>query len=198
MPPHVIDAMTLTALFGFRQGEAFTLKRTAIDWDSGGIRLLAEDVKDAEDVFLPASQAALGFLWCLDLQAEARGTKVLVSWQPKKDGAFVAIAKPRSAWRRARAFMAATYGRTWRWHDLRAAFITSVALNSGGVVAQQLARHSDFDTTQGYIEVADEMRRLAAERISDRAFAIAPIENHQQNSPTARFAAAQGRRKALK
>jgi hypothetical protein len=64
--------------------------------------------------------------------------------------------------------------------------------------AQTLARHSDPTTTQGYIEVADEMRRLAADRISTRGQRIAADESPQQDSTTLRFAAAQGRRKSLK
>lgn len=116
-----------------------------------------------------------------------------------------AIANPKTlmtingaAWRRARAYMRSRYGRTWRWHDLRGAFITSVALNSGGILAQTLARHSDFATTQLYIEVADEMRRLAAARISDRAQDFAANENRRQDPQTAKFAPKPGRRKALK
>ena len=128
-------------------------------------------------------------------QAEIRGLRELISWRPKKEGAFVAISHPRSAWRRARAFMAAKYGRTWRWHDLRAAFITHVAMTSGGMVAKQLARHSSFETTQGYIEVADEAQRLAAQRISGRA---QQFESHQRHSPTAAFLPTPGKRKVLK
>lgn len=192
MPAHVVDAMMLTAMFGFRSTEAFTLKRTNIDWDHGGIRLQAENVKDNEDDFQPASQFAMGFLRCLDMAAESRGSQFLVTWQKKKGGAWSEIKKPRGAWRRARAYMRSRYGRTWRWHDLRAAFITSVAMNSGGVVAQNMARHSDFATTQLYIEVADEMRRLAADRIGDRAIAN---ENRLQDPLTAEFAAKPGRRK---
>lgn len=197
MPAHVVDAMMLTALFGYRKGEVFTLRRTNVDWDSGGIRLLAEEVKDAEDDFQAASQFALGYLWCLDIEAEARGTSYLITWQRAKDAAFMPIKKPRAAWARARAYMRTTYGRTWRWHDLRAAFITSVALNSGGIVAQTMARHSDFATTQLYIEVADEMRRLAADRIGDRA-QILSLESPRQQSQTAQYQPQQGKRKALK
>lgn len=197
MPAHVVDAMMLTAFFGFRSGEAFSLKRTDIDWDSQGIRLLAEDVKDDEDDFQPADLYALGYLWCLDMQAEARGTKELITWFDAKVKRFVPIKKPRSAWRRARAFMRKKYGKTWRWHDLRAAFITNVALESGGIVAQNLARHSDFATTQGYIQVADEMRRLAAGRISDRAQALAAAETCLQDSLTESFSPQQGRRNDL-
>lgn len=198
MPPHVVDAMMLTAMFGFRRGEAFSLKRTAIDWDNGGIRLLAEEVKDDEDAFLPASQFAMGYLWCLDMEADARGVKELITFQRSKGAAFKAIKRPKAAWKRAQAYMEKQYGRVWRWHDLRAAFITNVALNSGGVVAQSLARHSEFSTTQGYIEVADEMRRIAADRVSDRAIAIAATdESHRQESPAKAFAAQSGRRTDL-
>ena len=59
-------------------------------------------------------------------------------------------------------------GCRWRWHDLRAAFITHGALTSGAVTAQVLARHSNFETTQAYIDVADEARRIAAERTAER------------------------------
>jgi site-specific recombinase XerC len=56
----------------------------------------------------------------------------------------------------------------WRWHDVRAAYITHVAMTSGPLAAQKLARHSDFSTTQAYIEVADEVMRGAADRASQR------------------------------
>lgn len=60
------------------------------------------------------------------------------------------------------------YGRRFRWHDLRASFITHIAMTSGQLAAQALARHSDYATTQAYVEVADEMRRTAAERVIQR------------------------------
>ena len=41
-------------------------------------------------------------------------------------------------------------------------------MTSGALAAQKLARHSDFATTQCYIEVADEVTRAAAERASER------------------------------
>jgi hypothetical protein len=59
-------------------------------------------------------------------------------------------------------------GARWRWHDIRAAFITHVAVTSGQLAAQAMARHSDYKTTQGYVEVADEVTRAAADRVSNR------------------------------
>jgi len=44
------------------------------------------------------------------------------------------------------------------------AFTTHAALNSGPVAAQSLARHSDYDATRAYIEVADDIRRNAANK----------------------------------
>jgi hypothetical protein len=41
-------------------------------------------------------------------------------------------------------------------------------MNSGPVAAQSLARHSDFDTTRAYIEVADDIRRNAANKTARR------------------------------
>ena len=61
-----------------------------------------------------------------------------------------------------------TMGQKWRWHNIRAACITHIAMTSGSLAAQTLARHSDFDTTRAYIEVADEMTRLAADRAAER------------------------------
>jgi hypothetical protein len=60
------------------------------------------------------------------------------------------------------------YGRRWRWHDIHAAYITQVAVTSGPIAAQKLARHSDFKTTAGYVEVADNLMRAAAEKASER------------------------------
>jgi hypothetical protein len=62
----------------------------------------------------------------------------------------------------------AKFGARYRWHDIRAAFITHVAITSGGVAAQSLARHADYETTLAYIHVADEVKRAAANRAAIR------------------------------
>jgi hypothetical protein len=103
-----------------------------------------------------------------------------------RDAPAFELKAPRGAWRRAQALMRETYGRTWRWHDLRAAFITHVAISSGGTIAQTLARHSDPSTTQGYIEVADELRRIAADRIGAHAETLMQKKSPTQKSHTER------------
>jgi len=173
LPQHAVDALVITLYFGFRSGEAFGLKEEHCDWQSQRVRLFAEEVKDAEDVFLPGSQFAMGYLRCLAIEAEERGLRHLISYRrpakdPKKQEPWRPIRKARTAWRTAMKVIEAEFGRRWRWHDIRAAFITHVAMTSGPLAAQTLARHSDFDTTRAYIEVADEMTRTAADRAGER------------------------------
>lgn len=174
-PPHIRDALLLALCFGFRRGEAFAVQRRNIDRDARGIRLFAEDVKDDEDVFLPASDFAWDLLMRLDAEAQARGVAHLVSFRPyrrdaKKQAAeaWRPIRNPKSAWRRIMDEVEAEHGARWRFHDGRAAFITQVALKASPAAAQAAARHSEYRTTEGYVEVADEIRRGAAEAATDR------------------------------
>lgn len=170
LPQHAIDGLVLTLCFGFRKGEAFGLLESQVDWQARGVRLYGEDVKDAEDVFLPGSQFAMGYLRCLAMEAEVRGVRHLISYSPnrKAGGGWRPIKNPKTTWRTAMKIIETEFGRRWRWHDLRAAFITHIAITSGPLAAQKLARHSDYDTTRAYVEVADEVTRQAADRADAR------------------------------
>jgi integrase len=172
LPAHAREAVILTLYFGFRAGEVFGLTVSQVDFVSKGVWLAGEDVKDREDAFLPGAPDAMAFLKGLVAQAQERGTAHLVTFrQERKDGepeAWRPVAGVRTAWARAMAIIEKEFGRRYRWHDLRAAFITHVALNSGPVAAQSLARHSDYDTTRAYIEVADNIRRNAANKTARR------------------------------
>ena len=173
LPQHTKDAIILTLYFGFRQGEVFSLKEKNVDWLSEGIRLYAEDVKDNEDAFLPGSQEAMGYLRCLAMEAEARHVHHLITYRRSETESWRPLQKARSGWDRAMDTIEREMGCRWRWHDLRAAYITHVALTSGAVTAQALARHSNFETTLAYIDVADEFRRMAAERTAERPALLA-------------------------
>lgn len=176
VPQHVVEAITLTLYFGFRRGEAFRLQIRHIDFDLGGVRFFAEEVKDDEDEFLPGAPEAMAYLRKLVEQAEQRGTKFLISWSRRRKKQskskmpikWVPIKGAKSAWRTAMKRIEAEYGARYRWHDIRAAFVTHVAIMSGGVAAQALARHSDFSTTRRYIHVADEVKRAAANKAAVR------------------------------
>jgi integrase len=166
LPPHARDAVILTLYFGFRKSEVFTLEIPQVDFTANGIWLAAEDVKDSEDAFLPGAPPAMTFLRQLVDQAVARGTRRLITYRrhpnSKKPGTWKPIAGARTVWKRVMDEIEAETGRRYRWHDLRAAFITHVALTAGPVAAQRMARHSDYETTRAYIEVADDVRRGAA------------------------------------
>ena len=206
VPPHVVEAITATLYFGFRKGEAFRLQIRHIDFQIGGVRFFAEEVKDDEDEFLTGAPEAMAYLRKLVEQAEERGTTYLISWKRKRRSAkaqaeapWVPIKNPKSAWRTAMKRIEAKYGARYRWHDIRAAFITHVAITSGGIAAQALARHSDFSTTRAYIHVADEVKRAAANRAAIRpalteTFPKSPI----QESHTRSFGASRRSRKSLK
>jgi integrase len=173
LPSHNVDAVVLTLFFGFRRSEVFSLQIHNVDFDARGIRLFAEHVKDEEDTFLPGVPEAMEYLEALVGQAKDRDTTYLITWRtehkdPSKNGPWRPIKSPKRAWKRAMKIVEATFGRRFRWHDLRASFITHIAMTSGQLAAQALARHSDYATTQAYVEVADEMRRTAAERAINR------------------------------
>lgn len=175
LPQHVREALTATLFFGFRQSEIFSLLVHDVDFELGGVWMAAEDVKDDEDAFLPGAPEAMAFMRVLVDQAHERGVSHLITWRrTRKDREAQArerwrpIASPKSAWRTAMKAVQEKFGRRYRWHDIRAAFITHVALTSGGVAAKALARHSDFRTTEAYIHVADEVQRAAANRAAQR------------------------------
>jgi integrase len=172
----------LTLYFGFRKGEAFGLQEKNIDWFAEGVRLFAEDVKDKEDTFLPGSQEAMGYLRCLAIEADRRGVRHLLTHRQSDKESWRPLKHVRSAWDRAMDMIEKETGSRWRWHDLRAAYITHVALTSGAVAAQTMARHSNFDTTRAYIDVADEMRRIAAERTAQRP-ALQTVRNVPEKVP---------------
>ena len=177
VPQHIAEAIVLTLYFGFRRGEAFTAQAHQVDFDARGIWLSADQVKDDEDAFLPAGPEAMAFLARMIEQAKQREVKgqFLITWRrsfrdPERQARakWEPIKSPKRAWSTAMNAIEAKHGRRYRWHDIRANFITHAALLAGPVAAQKLARHSRLDTTQAYIEVADEERRIAAERIGAR------------------------------
>lgn len=175
LPEYVIDAIRLTLYFGVRKGEVFRLRVADVDFEARGIRLEHQNVKDDEDAFLPGSRDAMQFLAQLVDQAQDRRTPHLITRRRyRKDATaqaaepWVDIKSPKTVWRSAMVTIEKKFGKRWRWHDLRAAFITNIAVNAGPMAAQKLARHSDFATTQGYIDVADEITRAAVEKASDR------------------------------
>lgn len=167
LPQHVAEAVRATLYFGFRRTEVFGLQIRHVDLDAGGVRLDAAEVKNNTDAFIAGGPEAMAFMAHLVEQARARGTQYLITWQrPGQD--WQPIHNCRGAWRRAMDEIEKKYGRKWRWHDLRAAYITYVAIHYGAVAAQRLARHSELATTQRYIDADDATIRAAAAQASSR------------------------------
>jgi hypothetical protein len=123
-------------------------------------------VKDAEDEFLHGSPEAMAFVRRMVDQADERHTDYLVT--VRRRGAWQPIKSPKTAWKTAMVAVQKEFGSRWRWHDIRAAYITHVALTSGPVAARRMARHADYKTTEGYVQIADEMLRQAAARAAQR------------------------------
>lgn len=175
LPQHVIEAMAVTLMFGFRRNEAVTLEVHQIDFDRAGVELFHEGVKNREDAFLPGSPEAMAYLARLVEQAHARGTRRLITWRryrkdPKEQERmpWLPIKRPKGSWARAMRAVEAKFGRRWRWHDVRASFITHVAMTSGQFAAQTLARHGSYSTTRLYVEAAEDFTRQAANRVTAR------------------------------
>jgi integrase len=175
VPEYVREAIIATLYFGFRKSEAFGLQIHHVDFLANGIRLDHTEVKNRQDSFLPGGAQAMEFMAGLVAQAKARKMTYLFTWQrhysdPARQAKapWMRVKDPKRSWATVMKRIEKTYGKRWRWHDIRAAFITHVAITMGGMIAQRLARHAHFDTTQGYIDVDDEMMRAGAERASDR------------------------------
>jgi integrase len=168
LPQHALEALNATLLFGFRRGEIFRLTIADVDFERGGIRLRAENVKDKEDEFLNGNTEAMAYMRRLVDQAKARGAKHLITFRRGKNARWLPIKKPKSSWDRVMALVEDRHGQKWRWHDLRAAFITHIALTAGAVAAQKVARHADYATTALYVDVADNFKLAAAEKATDR------------------------------
>jgi len=84
----------------------------------------------------------------------------------------------RAAWHRLFKLAGLDYGRDKGlvWHTLRHEFCSRTAENTGDpVIAQELARHKDLRTTQGYLH-ARRPRVLAAAVSLDRQFATSRMD----------------------
>ena len=191
LPEHVREAVIATLHFGFRRSEIYRLEIPDVDFENAGIRLGHERVKDHEDAFLPGSADAMAFMRRLVDQAKARGTIRLITWRPyRKDHAdqerepWRTVESPKRAWRTAMKRVLLAFGRRYRWHDIRASFISGVANADGLLIAQKIARHSDSRTTQAYILVEADRMRAAVERASARpALQIIPGEKSRTEAP---------------
>lgn len=175
LPAHVADAVIASLLFGFRRQEIFHLEIADVDFGAGGVWLKAERVKNRTDTFLPGGTTAMEHMRKLVDQAKARGATRLITYQRRRKTdenqaaePWHPVESPKRAWSTAMKVVETELGTRWRWHDIRAAFITQIAVTAGAVAAQQLARHSRLSTTQGYIAAHSSTIKAAADEAANR------------------------------
>lgn len=175
-PEHLRDAAAMVRLFGFRLDEVFSATRDEIDFEGRCYQLPAAKSKANRDEAMPANEEAMRLLKRLDDRARKREPNNpeahLIVYQPPgkdpKGRPFTPrpIANPRRAW--TTALKRIGVKGKFRFHDLRATFVTQAALVAKSAVVQALARHTDPRTTARYIKVADVDLRNAVEAMAGR------------------------------
>ncbi|MFN8702687.1 MAG: tyrosine-type recombinase/integrase [Rhodospirillales bacterium] len=169
-PAHLRYAAALVRLFGFRLDEVFGLTVGRIDWENCGYRLQAAKTKAGRDEFMPANVEAMQLLERLAAEANARAPRdraaLLIVYTPPgrdrttgKPKAPRAIKNARKAW--ASALKRAGVAGEYRFHDLRATFITQIAEVASAATTQDLARHTSPATTKRYTKISDQAKRAA-------------------------------------
>ncbi len=188
-PDHLWKAAALVRLVGLRKAEVFSATIDWIDWEAGGLRIPAAIAKSDRDDFLPANGEARELLAWLAADAADRAKNPAMSdgerddarhlivyrkiGEGKDDKPFAArpIKNARKAWASALRRVGVKH---YRFHDVRATFVTQVAHVAPAAVTQNLARHKDAATTARYTKVADEAKRAAVEAMRSTANARAP------------------------
>ncbi len=155
---HLRHGIVLTYSLGLRKFECWNLRRSMVDLDRWVVSLPGTMTKNGQPNAVPVHEDVKPLLRWLCERAASAGRQDLLVYKDAKTGTERPISDCRSAWRGA----CRRAGITYRFHDLKAAFTTDLLLHGvSAAVAQQLARHRDWRTTQRYVEFASEVRRSA-------------------------------------
>jgi len=168
--PWVVDAAQLARHMGFRKTEMLAIKLSQVDLHAECVWLDAGDTKANRDERVPANSIALEILARRKAEAEALGLEWLFWYIPPS--AKGAPAKPPREIRSIKRAWAAAQRRAglphrYRFHDLKAAFVTGVAPFASLLDLQRLARHKSIDTTRAYQELAKDSGRAAVEAMAN-------------------------------
>lgn len=165
-PDHLWQAAALSRLFGLRLDEAMQARADWIARDERALRLPAEVQKAERDEYLDGNAEAMQLLDWLALFARDRGDDYLIVYTPPgldakgKPHKPRPIRNPRRAWKSALRRLGVE-GR-WRFHDVRARYITEIANIASSATTQALARHKSAATTALYTGIVDAAKRRAA------------------------------------
>ncbi|MCM0018397.1 MAG: tyrosine-type recombinase/integrase [Tagaea sp.] len=199
-PQHLRDAAALSRLFGLRLTEAMRAETSWIDFGDAGLRVPAKIAKAKRDRYQPANDEGMALLRRLAADVAARAQPIekgaetrLIVWRvPGKDEdgqlrPARAIKNPRRAW--GTALNRFGVKGKWRFHDVRARYVTEAFKATSPAVARDLAAHKDQRTSDRYIAIAGNEKRDAVAAMPDIR-SVAPA----QKSPTAQSHRAKLRR----
>lgn len=164
---HLVDAARLARHMGFRKTEMLSIELGQVDLANRCVWLKGEDTKGKRDEAVPANKAAMKIL--ARRVAEARRLKIpwLFWWVPPGLDADGRPKPPRpvrnlqTAWEGAQR--RAGLEHAYRFHDLKASYVTGVGRHASLRKTQELARHRDPATTMRYLAVLDGEGRDAVE-----------------------------------
>lgn len=189
-PAYLSKAIVLTQLFGFRKMEALTVRADQVDFNNRGIWLDGFQTKGKRPKFLPAAPEVMKLLRAYAAEAIKAGVSTLVFYAPIVKDGKTAIA--RSIRNIKRPWTTALKRRglegEYTFHNTKASFVTNVGRNASGSTTQKWARHENFETTQRYLEVADQTKREAAVAVAGELVQRGFILPQVAPSPTRRNA----------
>lgn len=164
--PWIADAARLARHMGFRRTEMLAIELDQVDLEQRCVWLRGEKTKGRRDEMVPANDTAMEILTRRSAEARELGVDVLFWYvPPSKKGEPEKEPRPirsiKRAW--AAAQRRAGLDRHYRFHDLKASFVTSIARHAEPQDVQKLARHRDFDTTRAYLEIAADRGRKAVD-----------------------------------
>jgi integrase len=159
--------------------------KARVDWidrEQQALRLPAEVTKANRDELQIANDEAMQLLAWLALFARERNSanEYLVVYTPQGGRKARSIKSLQGAWTSALRRLGLE-GR-YRFHDIRATYVTQVAMVASSAVTQGLARHKSAATTALYTRVADGAKRAAV--LAMRSTSGLASEEFVQQSPT--------------
>lgn len=166
-PDYLKDAIMLAAFTGMRKAEM--LNRTVADYrpDLQVLRIKGEDTKGKRDEMIPLSAAAVEVIERRIKAAKKAKVQWLFFWTDHA-GKHHQLKDPRRSWKSA---VAAAGAERYRFHDLKASFLTAVSMVNPGL-AGDLGRHKSPSTTKRYIRHADIVRKQVVEDVAAQVLNI--------------------------
>ncbi|WP_370156500.1 tyrosine-type recombinase/integrase [Ferrovibrio sp.] len=171
-PPaqHVVDAVMLCRLMGFRKNEVVNLDLRQMDDEHRSYRLPGDATKGKRDEFVRANPLAWEILTRLRKQALESGNTRLILVRGSRGQSKTEPLRPIKSFRSAfdRLMDDMELKGIYMFHNTKATYVTSISKVTDSATTQKLARHIDYKTTQRYIDLVDERTKSAVEAMDVR------------------------------